>query len=184
MFKPKPKIRLLGGRKKITGNTGVQKKMLDLGGDDGTIFEFTYSKGKHTIHLAEKEYRTYYPFTNARRDFQMVKALQTFLPKKLFLPTVRLKLEKGKRPSLIMTQLGRNGNQVLDLWKVRYSEVLGQVKNRKALFTEMETVMETAKAHGFILPFNAFMADWNPSTGYGKLYIVDLGSIRKIQSKK
>ena len=184
MFKPKLKIRLLGGRKKISSGTAVREKILDLGGDDGTVFELAYSKGRHTVRLAEKEYRTYYPFTNARRDFQMFKSLQTFLPKKLFLSTVRLKLEKGKRPSLIMTQLGRNGNQVLDLWKVRNSKVLDQVKNREALFTEIEAAIKTAQTHGFSLTFNAFMVDWNPSTGYGKLYIVDLGGIRKIRPKQ
>ena len=206
----RPKARFYGINKKIrTAHTGeISSKSFKIGrGQQGAVDSLTILKGNHSVTLAEKTYftRTQRPMylTSASQDFKRLKRLQEFLPKKLFLPTIRLKVEKGKKPTLVMTLLGlkRKDTHAIpviewnSIWerhqldpsqihkltpevKAVLNEIFKKVENWDELQHELIAARSIAQKNNCWLPLESFFVEVNSKTKKGRLYIVDVGLVQ------
>ena len=129
----KKPVRFIGGRKTRHGT--IFPTSIIGHGEQGVITKTEYTRRKHKIELAEKTYfeqvRKKSWKTNAIQDYRTFRRLKKILPKELFLPTIRLKIEKGKKPTLVMTQLGKNRKKVLDLKNLSAWQLSGAIVSGK-----------------------------------------------------
>ena len=169
-------VRLIHLNPKKRSKSGIFSGNQILGtGMQGTVHRVHYNGRKsfaekvyHSPEL-QSHYRVYHA-TNARRDFRTFFWLKKFIPAKYFPPTIRLKVERGKPPTLILSDLTENGRfQLVDAVYANSSVVRNE---------SLKISLDSQKNSGPSIPPDALLVQFDPKTRqYGRLFIVDVGNV-------